>query len=200
MKFTCVIPSLLAPYPNAAKNRDNKIFRAIGSVFKQTFKDYEIIVVAHGCQKTMDLLRGMEVRTFLIPKSPLWSGEPRNKGIEEAEGEYIVYLDIDDIWGENHLSGISEQLGEGDWVWFDDIRYMPKSGRWYQNPCDITKIGRHGTSNICHKKALPVRWKHSGYAHDFYFVQELRRYPSYKKIEGGEYYVAHLPGKGGYDL
>lgn len=200
MKFTCVIPSLLAPYPNAARDRENKIFRAIGSVFKQTFKDYEIIVVADGCQKTMELLRGMEVRTFLIPKSPMWSGEPRNKGIEEAEGEYIVYLDIDDLWGENHLQRIDEQLGEYDWVWFDDVRFMPKSGRWYQNPCDIARLGRHGTSNICHKKALPVRWNHAGYAHDYYFVQELRRYPNHKKIEGAEYYVCHLPGKGGFDL
>ena len=200
MKFSVVIPSLLAPYHNAASNREQKIIRAINSVMSQTLQDFEIIVVADGCQKTMEILKDIDVRKYLLPRSPLWSGEPRNKGIDEAEGDYIVYLDIDDIFGENHLQRIAEQLKEYDWVWFDDIRYMPKAEKWYQNPCDITKIGRHGTSNICHRRDLKARWNHAGYAHDYYFVQELRRYTAYKKIEGAEYYVCHLPGKGGYEL
>ena len=200
MRFSVVIPSYLGHYHNAARNREDKILRAINSVFNQSFTDYEVIVVADGCEKTMGIVGDIDVRSFLIPKSRTWSGEPRNKGIEEAQGDYIIYLDIDDIYGTDHLKNVEAGIGDNDWVWYDDIRYSPRTEEWYENPCYITKLGRHGTSNICHRRWLPVRWDHVGYAHDYYFVQQLLRYPKYAKIPGAEYYVCHLPGAGGYDL
>lgn len=197
MKFSVVIASFLGPYPNAAKNREGKILRAINSVLSQSLQDFEIIIVADGCKKTVEIMKQVKdhrVRTFLIPKARQWSGEPRNKGIEEAKGDYIVYLDIDDVYGENHLSGIADKLNGYDWVWFNDIRFMPKMNQWYENPCEIDKIGRHGTSNVCHKRDINARWDYVGYAHDYYFIEQLRKNPNYAKIEAGEYYVCHIPG------
>lgn len=201
MRFSIVIPSFLGDYRTAAKDRDRKIIRAVDSVINQSFQDFEVVVVADGCNKTVEIMKQVSderVRTVLIPKSKLWSGEPRNAGIEAATGDHIVYLDIDDLYGENHLRNISEQLGAFDWVWFDDIRYAPKQSVWYENPCDITQIGRHGTSNICHKRSLSVKWDYVGYAHDYYFVVQLREHGNFVKIKGGEYYVCHIPGE--YDL
>jgi len=206
MRFSIIMPSLLADYPNAAKNREGKLLRAVNSVLVQTFEDWELLIIADGCQKTIDIIRdnvGDErVKTHLIPRSRLWSGEPRNKGLQEAQGDYIVYLDIDDILGVNHLSNISQGLHEYAWVWFDDIRYSVRTGQWYENPCRINKLGQHGTSNICHKTNLRVKWDHDGYAHDYYFVAQLRQNSNFTKIGGAEYYVCHIPGRGGgsYDL
>jgi glycosyltransferase involved in cell wall biosynthesis len=203
MKFSCIIPSYLGEYRTAARDRERKIIRAINSVLCQTFQDVEVIVVADGCDKTIQLMRNVKderVRTFSIPKAKIWSGEPRQTGLSQAAGEYVVYLDVDDIYGENHLQNIANQLNGYDWVWFDDVRYSPKLKEWYQNPCDIKEISRHGTSNICHKLTLAVKWDYTGYAHDFYFVRQLRQFKNYAKIQGGEYYVAHIPGAGGYDL
>lgn len=206
MKYSVIMASYLGEYRNCAANRDKKIVRAINSVLSQTFQDFEIIVVADGCEKTVEIIKRIEderVRCFLIPKSRTWSGEPRNTGIDNAKGEFIVYLDTDDLYGENHLQNINNGLNSFDWVWFDDIRYMPKTKEWYQNPCDIIKMGRHGTSNICHKQSLPYRWDHVGYAHDYYFIKHLKQNMNFKKIEGGEYYVAHLPNSSlgiGYDV
>lgn len=199
MKFTVVIASFLGNYRTAAKDRDKKIVRAIQSVLNQSFQDFEIIVVADGCEKTVEIMKQFpQVKTFLIPKSKTWSGEPRNKGIQEAQGEFIIYLDIDDLYGIDHLKNIAENLKEYDWVWYDDIRFDPKKAEWFINPCDIIQMSHHGTSNICHKRSLPAKWDHVGYAHDYYFVQELRKNTNYVKIQGGEYYVCHIPG--GYDL
>ncbi len=202
--ISVVIPSFLGDYPGAAKNRDQKIIRAVSSVLNQSFEDFEVIVIADGCNRTVKVMEQVEderVSTYLIPKSKTWSGAPRNAGIEVAEGEWIVYLDIDDLYGENHLKNISEQLGSYDWVWYDDIRYSPKQNQWYENPCDITQIGRHGTSNVCHKKDLPVKWDYVGYAHDYYFVLQLRNNGNFAKIKNAEYYVCHIPGgAGAYDL
>jgi glycosyltransferase involved in cell wall biosynthesis len=201
MKFSIIIASYLGEYRTAAKDRDKKIIRAVKSVLAQSYQDFEIIVVADGCQKTIEVMKQItdeRVKTFLIPKSKTWSGEPRNKGIEEAQGEFIVYLDIDDLYGKEHLKNIAEGLGSHDWVWFDDIRFDPRTEDWFNNKCDITQISHHGTSNICHKRTLPAKWSHVGYAHDYYFVLELRKNTNFVKILGGEYYVCHVPGQ--YDL
>jgi len=202
MKFTVVIPSYLGPYRTAAANRPEKLARAINSVLNQTFKDFEIIVVADGCEQTMDIVKDLPVRSFLIEKQKEWTGQ-RNKGLDEAKGEFIAYLDVDDLFGVNHLENISKGLNGYDWVWFNDIRYSPKLEQWYENPCDIMRIGSHGTSNICHKASLPYRWVHKGYAHDYYFIKALKQNMNYTKIHGGEYYVCHIPNSNigkGYDL
>ena len=205
MKFTVVIPSYLGAYRTAANDRDMKICRAVDSVLSQTFQDFEIIVIADGCDKTVEIMNkytDKRVCVFKIPKMRVWTGQ-RNKGLDEAKGDYIVYLDIDDCFGENHLKNISDGLHHYDWVWFDDVRYSTKMEQWYENRCNIMQIGHHGTSNICHLASLPYRWDHKGYAHDFYFIRQLKQNTNYAKIPGGEYYVCHLPnstlGKG-YDL
>lgn len=205
MKYSVIVPSFMGDYRTAAKNRDGKIIRAINSVLTQTLQDFEVIVVADGCDKTVQIMSQIEdrrVKTYKIPKSKLFSGEPRMKGIEEASGEWIIYLDIDDVYGQNHLQNINSQLGTYDWVWFDDVRYNPKTNQWYENPCDINQLSRHGTSNVCHKRILPIqaKWDYVGYAHDYHFILQLKHNKNFAKIQGGEYYVAHIPGVGGYDL
>lgn len=202
MRFSIVIASLLAPYRGAAHDREDKLLRAVASAQQQSLKDFEIIIVADGCQKTMELVKdAVGVRSFLIERGKLFGGGPRNKGIDEAKGDYIVYLDIDDLYGVNHLSTIDKHLDGNEWVWFNDIRWGENG--WHENFCDIFHVGKHGTSNICHRRDLGVRWNVSGYAHDYHFVRELFRFKKYVKIETPEYYVCHVPGTGrikGYEL
>lgn len=204
MRFSVIMASTMSDYPTAASNREGKILRAINSVQKQTFLDWELIIIADGCEKTMEIVKDIKdcrVSSGMIPKSKMWSGTPRNEGLLKATGEFITYLDIDDIYGENHLKNIDSQIGFFDWVWFDDVRYSPKLKQWYENPCDINTISKHGTSNVCHKRSLPARWTHVGYAHDYYFVLALKQNKNFAKINGGEYYVCHIPGgPQGYDL
>jgi len=208
MKFSVIIPSYLGAYKGAAADRETKIVRAVNSVLNQSLQDFEVIVIADGCPRTLEIMSDIVypgVAVYGISKAKTWSGIPRNVGIEKAVGDYIVYLDIDDVFGTSHLKNISEGLKGFDWVWFDDVRYHPTTGDWYQNPCDINRIGRHGTSNICHKRSLPFRWDKDGYAHDYYFIKHLRQNRNFAKIEGGEYFVCHIPssntgGPRGYDL
>ena len=202
MKFSVVMPSYLAPYAGAASNREGKLIRAVNSVISQSFPDWELHVVADGCKQTMEIMEQFtdeRVKTWYINHKKLWSGAPRNKGIEEAKGEWIIYLDIDDLYGDDHLKKVAEGLGNYNWVWYNDIRWHPRFKVWFDNPCNIKVLSQHGTSNICHK--VRMLWDEEGrYAHDFFFVKKLRQNPNYTKISTPEYYVAHLPGRGGYDL
>jgi glycosyltransferase involved in cell wall biosynthesis len=205
MRFSIIMASYLGEYRTAASNREGKILRAVNSVINQSFDSWELIVIADGCEKTMQILEVVEdirVNCYSIPKSKLWSGEPRNEGLIRAKGEFILYLDIDDIYGPDHLKNINSQLNGYDWVWFDDVRYNSKYDQWYENPCNINKISEHGTSNVCHKRSMPAKWDYTGYAHDYYFILHLKESKNFTKIQGGEYYVCHVPGGNptGYDI
>lgn len=196
MRFSCIVPSFLGSYAGAASRRDEKIVRAVQSVLDQTFTDFEIQVVSDGCQKTVDIMKQFtdeRIHVTMIDKAPIWDGKPRNKGIEKAQGKFIIYLDIDDCWGEDHLKIIDEQLKDYDWVFYNDLIYL--EGQWIERNCDVKRIGQNGTSNICHKKSLGAVWGHRGYAHDHYFTQSLiMKSRNYAKITTPQYFVMHLPG------
>ena len=195
MKFSVVMPSYLGAYSGAASRRDEKIMRAIDSVLGQSFTDFELLVIADGCQKTIDIagaIKDPRLTVEMIKKAPIWDGKPRNRGIEIAKGEYIIYLDIDDAYGEDHLKIIADQLADYDWVYYNDYIYRVEG--WIERHCDITKLGMNGTSNVCHRRSLGVSWGHRGYAHDHYFNQKLLMHRNFSKITTPEYYVFHMPG------
>lgn len=196
MRFSVVIQSYLGAYEHAAKDRDKKIVRAIDSCLSQTFKDFEVMVVADGCEKTFNIIEEKysdieQVDCLLIRKQQIWSGKPRNYGIAKAKGDYIIYLDIDDYYGENHLKIVNENINELDWVWYND--YLKKrDGTHYERNILINDRFQNGTSNICHKRSLAIIWNGNGYGNDDWsIVQQLHRYSKNAKIKTPEYYVCH---------
>lgn len=194
MRFSIILPSYLGGYANAAERRDEKLVRAVNSVIAQTFQDWELQVVADGCQQTVDILsrfKDERIHCTLIKKAPMWDGKPRNVGIELAAGEFITYLDNDDCLGENHLQIINDNIKGFDWVYYND--YIYQNGEWMQRICNIKRIGQNGTSNVTHKKILGVAWAHRGYAHDHHFNQKLLLHHNYGRIATPEYFVCHIP-------
>ncbi len=196
MRFSIIIPSYLGAYQHAAKDRDTKLVRAIDSCLAQTFTDFEIMVVADGCEKTFNIVEDKyehnnKVDCLLIRKQPLWSGSPRNYGINKAKGDYIVYLDADDKLGSNHLQIINDNINDLDWAYFNDL-LMKRDGSHYERNILINERFQNGTSNICHKRNLIVNWNGKGYGlDDWSLVQQLHRYPKNKKIATPEYFVCH---------
>lgn len=203
--FTIVMPSFLGHYPTAAKNRDQKIHRAVSSVITQSFKDWELLIISDGCDTTFSMIEARysdqeKINCIQIPKQPLFSGTPRNVGISKAKGRYIVYLDIDDYFGKDHLSIIEKGLRSNnypDWVWFDD--YEGRKGtppQFVKMERNIHKRGSHGTCNLCHKKDVTY-WNEKGtYLHDFEFALNLKRSSQdVIKIDCPQYYICHIPNR-----
>jgi len=89
-KISIIIPTF---------NRRDYIPIALDSVLKQTYKDYEIIIIDDGSNDdTKEVLKSYQgnIRYFYQDNSGIPT--TRNKGIREARGEYIAFLDSDDYW------------------------------------------------------------------------------------------------------
>lgn len=207
--ISVIMPSYLGLYKFCASDRDLKIVRAINSVLTQTYEDFELIVISDGCKKTMEIVskfKDKRIRGLWIDKKSDFSGIPRNTGIYYSKGEWITYLDIDDLFGENHLKKIISQVGDSDWVYYDDRSYdvtkqrkgfieKPLFEDFHIHRCTFEKRGGMGTSNISHKK-IGAWWTQKGtYFHDFMFVNTLKGISkNFKYLEDTpEYCICHVP-------
>lgn len=80
-------------------NREKTICRAIDSVLNQTYKNIEIIIVDDGStDDTLKLLKKYGSSIKVVNQCHKGANAARNRGIKEAKGEYIAFLDSDDEW------------------------------------------------------------------------------------------------------
>jgi len=76
--------------------------RCVQSLLCQTYKDFEIILVddgsPDGCGKLCDELAARDNRVRVIHQENKGLSGARNTGIDNAKGEYIIFVDSDDYW------------------------------------------------------------------------------------------------------
>lgn len=94
--FSIIIPTY---------NRANFIAKTIQSVLNQTYPHYEIIVVDDGSKDNTEeiVLSLNDQRIRYYKKENAERGAARNYGIKKAKGNYITFLDSDDILYPNYL-------------------------------------------------------------------------------------------------
>ncbi len=100
-------------------NRANLLSEAIQSVLDQTFKDYEIIVVDVGStDNTREMIGrfGDQVKYFYKDQCPVSTA--RNFGMKNSCGEYIAFLDDDDLWYKNKLAVQVKELDQNQELGF----------------------------------------------------------------------------------
>ncbi|MDP3385817.1 MAG: glycosyltransferase family A protein [Eubacteriales bacterium] len=86
-------------------NGEKYLSEAIDSVLAQTLRPYEIIVVNDGSiDKTEDICKGYGDKIRYASQENKGAASARNTGIKLAEGEYLSFLDADDLWSESRLS------------------------------------------------------------------------------------------------
>lgn len=82
-------------------NRAHLIEETLESALAQTYPDYEIIVVDDGSTDgTLSVLSKYEDRLRVVSQAHQGNGgaQARNLGISKASGEYVAFLDSDDVW------------------------------------------------------------------------------------------------------
>jgi glycosyltransferase involved in cell wall biosynthesis len=87
--------SVVIPAFNSARY----IREAIESVFDQDYCDYEIIVIDDGStDSTLNIVKSYSSRINILTQDHKGPGAARNLGVHHAQGDYIAFLDSDDIW------------------------------------------------------------------------------------------------------
>lgn len=103
IKFSVIIP---------AYNAGKTIARAIESVLLQSYPAHEIIVVDDAStDDTRDIAAGFGDKIRMIQKVANTGGSiARNSGMDVATGNYIAFLDADDVWHKDKLMLVSTIL------------------------------------------------------------------------------------------
>lgn len=94
-------------------NRFNLLIRAIESIFTQSYSNYEILLINDGGESIDNILENFNYNTklklFNLEKN-YGRAYARNFGIKQAKGEYLCYLDDDDIFYPEHLETLVKAL------------------------------------------------------------------------------------------
>lgn len=88
-------------------NEDKYLMQAVNSVLEQSYQDFELIIVDDGSSSnTKKMLYSLEkepvINLITLSKNRGVAGA-RNAGIKAAQGEYIAFIDSDDVWTTDKL-------------------------------------------------------------------------------------------------
>nr|WP_049776745.1 glycosyltransferase family 2 protein [Aerococcus sp. Group 1] len=102
MRFTIIMP---------VYNVENYLKRSINSILNQDFQDWELIIVNDGSKdnsrEICEEFANRDNRIKLINQKNQGSGVAREKALENAKGDYIVFIDPDDFTADNSLTEIN---------------------------------------------------------------------------------------------
>ena len=85
-------------------NRAPLVPRAVESVLRQTFTDFELIIIVDGSTNdTMQRLEPYQNRARIIYQPNAGLGAARNHGLELARARYVAFVDDDDAWHPDKL-------------------------------------------------------------------------------------------------
>jgi glycosyltransferase involved in cell wall biosynthesis len=90
---------------------------SIGSVLRQSFTDFEVLVIGDGCtddsEQVVAAIIDPRVRWINLPVNHGHQCAPNNEGLRQARGSIIAYLGHDDLWLPHHLEVMVAAIDAG---------------------------------------------------------------------------------------
>lgn len=134
-----------------AYNCEKYIEDAINSVIAQTYNSWELIVIDDGSKdNTIKIVEGLSDKDkrirFYKNEKNLGVSETRNKGISFAKGDWIAFLDSDDMWEESKLEKqilIANKVG-AEFV-FTGSSFINENGDDYKGIFEVPKTVTYKT-------------------------------------------------------
>ena len=131
-KFSIIIP---------VYNVEKYIKKCLDSIFNQTEKDYEVIVVNDGTKdNSMDIVKNYDVK--IVNQKNQGLSAARNKGLEYAKGEYILFIDSDDYIEKDLLKELKKSIKNNP----DIVRFQIQEV--YENNDKIIKYEEESFSGL----------------------------------------------------
>lgn len=143
-QFSIIIPTY---------NVDEYIEECITSILKQTFDDFEIVIVddcsSDNTVEVINKLSDSRVKLFKneVNKGPSYS---RNKAIKYSNGKYIMIVDSDDLILEDRLEIMNTYIREEDPdILFDNFYYfIDGDGYCYANGYEQKGVSKNSLQSI----------------------------------------------------
>jgi glycosyltransferase involved in cell wall biosynthesis len=131
-------------------NKEHQIANTLQSVFGQTFTDFEIIIVDDGSTDNSSSVVSSinDTRIRLIHQNNAGVSVARNRGIAEAHGEFVAFLDADDEWKPDYLATqvkLVEEYPQCD-IFATNYEFCNDSGK--VTSTIIRRLPFNGTSGI----------------------------------------------------
>ncbi|MBQ7943447.1 MAG: glycosyltransferase family 2 protein [Lachnospiraceae bacterium] len=123
MRFSIVVP---------VYKIEDYIEECVNSILAQSYGDFELILVDDGspdsCGEICDCLQKKDERIVVVHKKNGGASSARNAGMDQARGEYIVFVDGDDLLCEGALESLDKSIANqepdiiiGNFVhWYSD--------------------------------------------------------------------------------
>ena len=130
-------------------NAERLIGETLDSILAQTYRDFEIVVVDGGStDNTVEVVSCYPPPVRLIAGERLSKSAGRNVGIRAAQGEYIAFVDADDLWLPDKLQAqmdLFEEQPHLKWVYSDCYMFDGQTGA---NLCTWSNRSRLYAGNI----------------------------------------------------
>ena len=96
----------------ATYNRPHWLKDALASAVRQSFRDWEMLVINDGGRDVGGIVSSFGDPRLVYVDMPKNRGKPAclNAGLRSAKGDYIAYLDDDDVWYPDHLATLVDAL------------------------------------------------------------------------------------------
>jgi teichuronic acid biosynthesis glycosyltransferase TuaG len=161
-------------------NRIDVVLRAIDSVEGQTYKNWELIVINDGSTDTNvrlveEKLSNITNAVYINSSKNSGPSFARNRGMQQASGAYIAFLDSDDEWLESKLEVQIAHMLKKSWL-FSHTSY------WRKDSVTATKAIMHTGKNqyrypwvgFSCRIATPTVIVHQDSIVDIFFDERLR--------------------------
>lgn len=110
--------SIIIPVYNTGKY----LKKCFDSVFKQDYKDYEVIIINDGSTDNSEKIINKYIKKhkniIYISQENQGLSVSRNNGVLKATGEYLLFLDSDDFYEKGFLKKLSDRLDDCDVIRF----------------------------------------------------------------------------------
>jgi glycosyltransferase involved in cell wall biosynthesis len=129
-------------------NRRDYLPRALQSIWYQTFKDYEVIVINDSGENVADIVKLFDGFTLIEHEENKGLSASRNTGLRAAKGKYICFLDDDDVIFPDHLQTLVDAMDAGAMVAYTGYYIWDMDA--YMRPIKACKYSRE----MIHKRNL----------------------------------------------
>lgn len=138
----CNLSIIVPVYNSATKGLD----RCLESILNQEYDDFELILVDDGstdesltiCKEYAD----KDDRVLVISQQNEGVSSARNKGLQNATGDYVMFIDSDDVIRSNYISELMSCAGKSDLVVCGVIQHFcTGQQKTYTPPLGIYNVG-----------------------------------------------------------